>query len=100
MISDSVHRYLIAYDVKSDVRRARLAKILGSYGDRIQYSVFLLDVRPARLLRLKSALRSHVDLTTDSVLFCDLGPTAHGGESRVRFLGLERSVTGQEPLVL
>ena len=32
--------YLIAYDVASDRERARLARLLAGYGDRVQYSVF------------------------------------------------------------
>lgn len=100
MTSDAVHRYLIAYDITSDARRSRVANTLESYGDRIQYSVFLVDVKPAKLLRLNASIRTQVDLETDSVLVCDLGPIAQGGARRIGFVGLERSYTGQGPLVL
>lgn len=100
MTEDSAHRFVVAYDVRSDVRRTRVAKTLESYGDRIQYSVFLLDVNPAKLIRLKAAVRGRLDLATDSVLICDLGPLASGGLRRIQFVGQERSFTGQGPLVL
>jgi len=99
MTSDAVHRYLIAYDVTSDARRTRVANTLRAYGDRIQYSVFLVDVKPAKLLRLKASIRTQVDLENDSVLVCDLGPIVQGAR-RIGFVGLERSYTGQGPLVL
>jgi len=55
--ADTVHRFLIAYDISDDPRRNQVAKTLESYGDRIQYSVFLVDAKPAKLLRLRAALR-------------------------------------------
>lgn len=100
MTSDQVHRFVVAYDVKLDARRTRVAKTLASYGDRIQYSVFLVDVKPAKLLRLRTAVQDHVDLVTDSVLICDLGPLTDSGTQRIQFLGSTRSFTGQGPLVL
>lgn len=100
MSTDQIHRYVVAYDVRLDSRRNRVAKTLESYGDRIQYSVFLVDVKPAKLLRLKAKVHMHVDLNTDSVLVCDLGPLSLGGARRIEFIGLERSFTGQGPLVL
>ena len=33
---------LVAYDITVDNRRARLAALLQSWGDRIQYSVFVV----------------------------------------------------------
>ena len=50
---DDVRRVLVAYDVPSDRRRGRVAKTLLKYGDRIQYSVFVVDSAPAKLMRLR-----------------------------------------------
>jgi len=100
MNRDSAHRLLIAYDVADDVRRARVAKTLESYGDRIQYSVFLVDAKPAKALRMKASVRAHLELALDSVLVCDLGPVSHGGLARLEFIGLERAFTGNGPVVL
>lgn len=100
MTSDRVHRYILAYDVASDARRTRVAKILESYGDRVQYSVFLIDAKPAKMLRLRATITSSLDLLTDSLLVCDLGPLIAGGTQRIQFIGSTRSVTSQGPLVL
>jgi CRISPR-associated protein Cas2 len=96
--ADTAHRFVIAYDIADDLRRTRVAKLLESYGDRIQYSVFIVEIKPARLLRLQAGLRRLIDRDTDSVLVCDLGPTAFGAQSRMSFIGIERVVTGQGPL--
>jgi CRISPR-associated protein Cas2 len=100
MTSDSVHRFLIAYDITSDARRIRVAKTLESYGDRIQYSVFIVDAKPAKMVRLRDVLRWQMDLSADSALICDLGHVAADGVSRLQFLGQERSYTGQGPMVI
>lgn len=97
---DSAHRFLIAYDVSEDARRTRVAKALESYGDRVQFSVFVVDVKPARLLRLRSRLANLIDVATDSVLICDLGPVSHGGLTRISTIGLPRAITGQGPLII
>jgi CRISPR-associated protein Cas2 len=99
-VSDKVHRYILAYDVASDVRRTRVAKTLESYGDRLQYSVFLIDTKPAKMIRLRCAVTEQIDLVTDSLLVCDLGPLAGDGGKRLVFIGATRIFTGHGPLVL
>jgi CRISPR-associated protein Cas2 len=100
MMPDSVHRFLVAYDIVNDLRRGRVAKVLESYGDRIQFSVFLIDVKPAKIVRLRDILRVTVDLNADSVLICELGPAASAGEARLQFIGRERPYMGDGPLIL
>ena len=73
MRRDDTRRTLIAYDIPDDKRRGRIAKLLLTYGDRIQYSVFIVDVIPSKLLRLKDEIRQQIEASEDSVLFCDLG---------------------------
>lgn len=99
MTADNVHRFLIAYDIGDDLRRARVAKTLESYGDRIQYSVFLVDVKPAKLVRLRSALRSLMDLSGDRTVICDLGPLSFEGQRRLEFIGPRPSYTSDGPMV-
>lgn len=99
VVSDAVHRYLVAYDVGQDPARNRVAKALESYGDRVQYSVFVLELKPARLHRLRGRLGTLINLETDSVLICDLGPLSHGGLMRISYIGLPRTITGQGPLI-
>lgn len=99
-MSDAVHRYLLAYDIVSDMRRVRVAKTLEAFGDRIQYSVFIIDTKPARMIRLKVRATGQMDLAIDSLLICDLGPHTGGGTQRTEFLGVSRSITGDGPMVL
>jgi len=99
MTSDSARRYLVAYDISDDGRRGRVAKALESYGDRIQYSVFLVDAKPAKLLRMKAAIRSRMDVNVDSILICDLGYSRRRGLENLQFIGVERSFTGGGPII-
>ncbi|MDN5857254.1 MAG: CRISPR-associated endonuclease Cas2 [Pseudonocardia sp.] len=98
-MSDVVHRYVLAYDIASDARRVRVAKTLESYGDRLQFSVFLVDIKPARMVRLRAAVTAQLHLVTDSLLICDLGPLLDGRNERMTFVGATRSFT-EGPLIL
>lgn len=50
--SPPVDEWLVAYDISADRRRLAVAKLLGSYGDRVQYSVFAVDLSRADAVRL------------------------------------------------
>jgi len=97
---EAARRYLVAYDSPSDPRRNRIAKALEQFGDRVQYSVFVVDVRPARLVRLRTMLESVMDDQEDSVLIADLGPVAAVDRRRFEFIGRRREPLGQGPIVL
>lgn len=99
MSSDRPHRYVVAYDIVSDARRLRVAKLLESYGDRIQYSVFLVDIKPARLIRMRASITAVMELGVDSLLICDLGPLTAGRTEHIQFIGAARPFTGHDPLV-
>lgn len=99
MSADETRRYVVAYDISSDARRTRVAHTLESFGDRVQYSVFLVDAKPSRLLRLQARLATLLHDPTDSVLVCDLGPLV-GARARMSTLGFSRRYTGSGPLVL
>lgn len=49
-------RHIIAYDIADDRRRSRVAGILIGWGDRVQYSVFEVDLRAADLEQLLATL--------------------------------------------
>jgi len=100
MSSDQTRRYVVAYDVVLDWRRTKIAHALESYGDRIQYSVFLVDAKPSRLLRLQANLVHHLDPSTDSVVVCDLGLLEQGASRRMTTIGVPRSYLGGGPLVM
>lgn len=97
---DTVHRYLICYDVVTDPRRERLANLLQTYGDRVQYSVFIVDAKPAKLIRLRAAMRQVIDPDADSILICSLGPLSDGGVRRIEFVGRTRPIAGHHALIV
>lgn len=96
---DDVRRVLVAYDVPSDRRRTRVAKCLLKYGDRIQYSVFVVDAAPAKLLRLRGELEALIDLEEDSVLLCDVGLLSSVDSKTFSYVGLTRTITPDGPLI-
>jgi CRISPR-associated protein Cas2 len=100
MTRNDTHRYLVAYDIPVDQRRDRLAKCLQHHGDRVQYSVFVLDISPARLLRLKTQLNQIIDVGQDSLLICDLGLARHCADGRFEYLGQSRPTTGVDSLII
>jgi CRISPR-associated protein Cas2 len=73
MTRNDARRFLIAYDIADDRRRDRLAKCLERHGDRVQYSVFVVDASPARMACLKNEVSTIIVGGQDSALFCDLG---------------------------
>ena len=48
--------YLAAYDIRDDYQRARVARVLRHYGERIQHSVFELWIEIQELDELKRAI--------------------------------------------
>ena len=55
-MSDEKRSYLVAYDINDDRRRDHVAKILRRYGERLQYSVFFLRIRPAKMLVVQNLI--------------------------------------------
>lgn len=100
MIARDSRRVLIAYDIPDDKRRTRIAKTLLSYGDRLQYSVFLFDIRPVDLVRLRSKLEMMLLPDLDYVAICDLGPSALAEGTVITYLGLEPALTDQDSFIL
>ncbi len=60
-------RYVIAYDVSDDRRRARVAKRLEAVADRVQGSVFEADLNDKALARLLEQLDKAIEAETDGV---------------------------------
>lgn len=58
---------VVTYDVSDDDRRARLAGLLQSWGDRVQYSVFVLSVTPHELQPLSEEMLLCIDTDRDSI---------------------------------
>lgn len=69
---------LATYDVRTSEpggeRRLRaVAKLCRDFGQRVQYSVFEIEVEPADWTRLKARLEAVIDPRTDSLRFYYLG---------------------------
>lgn len=93
-------RLLVAYDIPDDRRRSRIAKALSSFGDRIQYSVFIVDVTPAAHVRLVARVRGLMKAGEDSVLVCDLGAPDGARRSRIEFIGVARHLTEPDSFIV
>lgn len=100
MSREDVRRTLVAYDVTDDNRRAKLAKVLSRYGDRVQYSVFIVDTTPGKLIQMRIQIRRTVDHTCDSLLFCDLGPVGSLSPGQFECEGRQRAVTSSDSFVV
>ena len=59
--------WVVAYDVRLDKRRAKIAKLLVAKGIRVQKSVFLLEAPPRNVRRLVRELAALIDEATDCV---------------------------------
>lgn len=60
-------RYIVVYDIVKDKRRHRIARILGGYGDRVQYSVFECILRQKQFDALWVEMENVVDTSQDSI---------------------------------
>lgn len=58
---------LIVYDVRNDRRRARLARVLVSYGERVQYSVFECHLTERQLTACVKSVTREIEPNEDSV---------------------------------
>lgn len=60
---------LVAYDIRDDKRRRRCEKELSSYGRRVNYSVFELEISRSELLKLKNILEKESSKKEDNIRF-------------------------------
>lgn len=100
MTTDSIHRYIIAYDIADDRRRDHVAKYLQRYGDRVQFSVFMCELGPVRFLRLNEGIKKMISELEDSILVCDLGTSNSLSEGRLTFIGVSRYITPSTAIVV
>lgn len=60
-------RYIVAYDIGSDNRRARVAAILSAWGDRVQKSIFECEFNDADRTETMGRIEAIIDPSTDIV---------------------------------
>jgi CRISPR-associated protein Cas2 len=93
---------LVSYDVstqdKAGARRLRqIAKACLNLGQRVQFSVFEIELEPARWVQLKAELMSIIEPTTDSLRFYYLGKN---WQNKVEHVGAKAVLDLNAPLIL
>jgi CRISPR-associated protein Cas2 len=93
---------LVTYDVNTAEgggakRLRRIAKACQDFGQRVQYSVFEIEVDPALWTLLKSRLESIVDRDRDSLRYYYLGAN---WQRRVEHIGAKPAADLNGPLIV
>ena len=93
---------LITYDVKTSSKKGnrrlrQVAKICTNYGQRVQNSVFELNIYPSDLVKIKSQLKTVIDLEEDSIRIYNLGKN---WERRVESLGKDETYNPEKDLLI
>jgi len=93
---------LVTYDVATSTdgsarRLRRVAKACQDYGQRVQFSVFEIEVGPAQWTALKARLEKIVDLKTDSLRYYYLGAN---WRRRVAHVGAKPAADLNGPLIV
>jgi CRISPR-associated protein Cas2 len=93
---------LVSYDIstrdeRSARRLRRLSRACQDYGQRVQYSVFEIEVDPAQWVALKARLLGIISPSVDSLRFYFLGKNWH---SKVEHHGAKPVLDLGGPLVL
>jgi len=93
---------LVSYDVSTssasgEKRLRRLAKACRDYGQRVQYSVFEIEVDYAQWTFLKNRLCELIDPEQDSLRFYYLGKS---WQSKVEHVGAKPVLDLNGPLIL
>ncbi|MBM4346382.1 MAG: CRISPR-associated endonuclease Cas2 [Deltaproteobacteria bacterium] len=92
---------LVAYDIADDKRLRRVMRTCLDYGDRVQFSVYAVQVSDKDLAILKERLHRQIAPTQDRVMFVRLGPVAQEGEPphRIDTIGLPIELTDRKRLL-
>jgi CRISPR-associated protein Cas2 len=92
---------LVSYDVATSEtdgarRLRRVARACQDFGQRVQYSVFEIEVDPAQWTQLKARLLNEIDFERDSLRFYFLGKN---WQRRVEHTGAKAALDLHGPLV-
>jgi CRISPR-associated protein Cas2 len=93
---------LVTYDVSvsegDGAKRLRqVAKACRDYGQRVQYSVFEIEVDPAQWTMLKARLETIIEAEHDSLRYYYLGAN---WKRRVEHVGAKPAIDFRGPLIL
>lgn len=92
---------LVSYDVSTssdggERRLRRVAKACRDFGQRVQFSVFEIEVEPDQWVRLRQRLIDLIDDEVDSLRFYFLG---RNWKSRIEHIGAKPALDMNGPLV-
>lgn len=92
---------LVSYDVSTrapagERRLRRVAKACRDYGQRVQFSVFEIELEPAQWAMLKQKLTDLIDPALDSLRFYYLGKS---WQRRIEHIGAKATLDLNGPLV-
>ena len=85
--------YAITYDIPSDNRRVKIANVLKSYGERVQYSVFECWLSKSELEEAQTRLEKILKASEDSIRF-------YPSERTIGILGLGSPSTEADILII
>lgn len=93
---------LVSYDVavtsEGGARRLRrIARACQDYGQRVQFSVFEIEVTPDQWVLLRARLVAEMDAVKDSLRFYFLGS---GGRRRIEHVGAKPALDFEAPLIV
>ncbi len=93
---------LVSYDVEvtgpGGARRLRrIARACQDYGQRVQFSVFEIEVSPDQWVLLRARLLAEMDEARDSLRFYFLG---RDGRRRIEHIGTKPAVDFDGPLIV
>ncbi|MCY1128622.1 CRISPR-associated endonuclease Cas2 [Frigidibacter sp. RF13] len=93
---------LVTYDVNTlegdgKKRLRRVARTCEDFGQRVQFSVFEIEVDPAQWTKLKARLEAVINPKTDSLRYYHLGSN---WERKVEHVGAKPSTDLNGPLIL
>jgi len=93
---------LVSYDVSTisvggEKRLRRIAKVCRDFGQRVQFSVFELDVDNARWVGIRQRLCDLINPDTDSLRFYYLGSN---WQNKVEHVGAKPVLDLNAPLIL
>jgi CRISPR-associated protein Cas2 len=74
---------VVTYDVPEDKRRTKIHKILKSYGQWMQYSVFECNLNETQYARLRARLDKAINPQMDSIRFYFLCACCQGKVERI-----------------
>ena len=92
--------YVVAYDICNPRRLRKVHKITKSYGESLQYSVFLCRLDTKRLKKLEAQLSREIDNDEDQILLMKLGPESDLRHLAFSTLGKSMIVHQRTPIVV